>query len=386
MLGGLFRLFRRGRRVPPPPAPPRPATPAATARPAAPAPARLPDPPRATVDPARPAPEAVHPGTPEAARRPAPVRPLDEQLRRTLEARCRILLDAARPDTLESDAPALVQALLDSNEGLVRQPPMAAQRALSVVRDPLSGIAEVAVLFEQDPALTRALFRAANSALFSRSGEPCVSITHALQRVGQGALEGVILSEMVHGLLCRPGSAYVGLLDQVWTHMTRTGAYARRLAWVFEVDPDAAFTMGLLHDLGKLVVIDQLSEMRARARRDARVPAAFLNDMLNRLHEPIGALAVQHWGLGDEVTIAIAEHHREPPPAVPDRNSELLHVAELVDHAVSRQVGLNLDHVWRQAELTADLTAVRTVLEDEPGLMIYGPRMPGHGDTRGLAA
>jgi HD-like signal output (HDOD) protein len=312
-----------------------------------------------------PAPAAAPSPSSEAAR---------AGLRRTLEARCRILLDSSSLEVLSTDVPSLVGAILDPREAVIRQPPLAAQRALAVVRNPRSSIADIAALFEQDPSLARDLLKAANSAYYAYDREPVLSITQALQRVGQGAVEGLILAEMVHGLLCRPGSTYAPLLEDVWSHMTRTAERSRRLGWVFEVDPDAAFTVGLLHDLGKLVIIDHLSSLRSRLHREARIPDAFLETLLDRAHEPIGGLAVLGWKLGVEAALAIATHHREPPPEAADRMSELVHVADLVDHAIHRETRLDLDRVWRVGELTADVTAVRAVLEGEEGLQLY----PGH--------
>lgn len=292
----------------------------------------------------------------------------------TLEGRCSVLMRSATPEARQSDAPMIIECLRSLDEATVRQPPIAAQEALAVARNPMSSSAQLVAIFERDPALTEALLRMANSQFYHRGSAPCVSIADAIQRVGVRGIEAIVTINMVEGLMCRPGSKYTTLLGKVWSHMTRTAPVARALSPAFGTAPEMAFTLGLLHDVGKLVVFDYLTQLRNRHRREIKVPERFLLDMLNRLHEPLGGVAALRWNLGANAAGAITCHHYEPPPEVSNRLGELLCVAERVDHAIRARVPFALDRLWTESELTADVHRVRELLEQVEGLTLFAAR------------
>lgn len=261
-----------------------------------------------------------------------------------------------------SDAAKLLKSLLAPAAQMIRQPPAAAQRALDASRDPEVGNAVMSRLFEEDPSLSQALLRFANSAYYATSSASCVSVPAALQRVGFSGVQNVVLGRMVEGLLCRPGAGLQPIVDQVWTHMVRTGPIARALAPEFGMKPDAAFALGLLHDVGKLVIFDRLGALRAELRRDLRLTPLFLSRMLTQLHEPLGALAALQWSMGGMCARAIGTHHRSPAPIEPSLPSELLFLAERVDLARSREQALDLDGWWEAGALLTRRAGVEKIL------------------------
>jgi len=162
---------------------------------------------------------------------PSPKAMLEEELLLTLRERCRVLLQAAPPETSGSDAPAVIDSLMRLGETVIRQPPLAAQRVLAAVRDSNRPTRDFVPLFESDPALTRGLLRMANSAFYRRGSEPCISISESVQLIGLRGVECVVTQSMVEGMLCRPGGNYMGIVTEAWAHMTRTAPLARRLSW-----------------------------------------------------------------------------------------------------------------------------------------------------------
>jgi HD-like signal output (HDOD) protein len=166
------------------------------------------------------------------------------------------------PAERDSDAPRLLDALIQPAASMIRQPPAAAQRALELTRDPNVGGAVIVKLIEGDPSLSQALLKFANSAYYATAARSNVSVHGAAQRVGASGVQNVVIGRMVEGLLCRPGSAYQPMVDLVWAHMVRTAPIARALATEFGLHPDAAFALGLLHHVGKLVIFDRLGTQR----------------------------------------------------------------------------------------------------------------------------
>jgi len=297
-----------------------------------------------------------------AATAPAENVATDASLHRSLNWRCKVLLDGATREARLSDGPALVEGLRTATDSVIRQPPAAAQQALRVASDPNTPVAQVTRLFENDPMLAQGLLRQANSIYYRSTGAPCTSLHAGVLRVGMKGVQGVLMSSMVQQMLCRPGGAYDAQVQRVWSHMQRTAPVARALAPAFKVDPETAYSLALLHDVGKLVVFDHVSRLRHEHRRDVRMPDPFFGQLLGHLHEPIGGLAVLHWDLGGEAAHAVAEHHRRPVPAEPDLVTECLHVSECVELAHTNFTKLHWDRIWEEGGITTDVIAVQELL------------------------
>lgn len=265
--------------------------------------------------------------------------------------------DALSREERATDAPAFLDAISGSFEAVVRQPPLAAQRALTVTRDPRSSAARLVDLVETDPGLSQGLLRYANSAYYASSGGRCVSLMNAVHRVGTTGVHNVVLRAMVDGILCRPGGAFQSWVDLTWEHMVRTAPIARGLAPAFGANPDEAYALGLLHDVGKLVVFDRLGELRRTLRRDVVFPPAIASLVLRFMHEPLGGLAALQWGLGPSVAHAIATHRRSPVPEVFDPRCELLYLCEKLDLWRAGSDGgapPPLEEWWRDGALNVD--------------------------------
>jgi HD-like signal output (HDOD) protein len=312
----------------------------------------------------REAPAATH-ATSAAAPREAAKTDIETFLNGEIGWRGRALLSSMPGGAGDSDAKAIVESLISERETLLRQPPQAAQRALSMARSSDSGVAELVALIEHDPGLAQSLLKQANSAFYATGATPCTSLSGGVQRVGMGGVENVLLASMVEGLLCRPGSAYAPMVEKTWGHMVRSAPIARLISPVFGVHPEQAFAIALLHDAGKLVLFDRITTLRTKWRREPKLPPAFLSRALILLHESIGGLAALGWGLGDPAARAIASHHRTHPPSQPDPLSEVIFLAERIDLAEQHGKPLDFERMWQEGALTGDRERV-TALFDAP--------------------
>jgi HD-like signal output (HDOD) protein len=267
----------------------------------------------------------------------------------------------AGPDA--EDSLRLLDDLGGEIEHTIRRPPLAAQQALSACRDPNISLGEILESFHQDPALTQALLKHANSPFYAAGG-PVSSLHEAAQRVGLSGLHSVLLGAILEGLLCRPGGDLGTMVQQIWTHMVRTAPAARRLARVAKVPPETAYTLGLLHDLGKLIIFDRLTAQRAATRHTARVAPGFLTTLLARVHGPLGGIAALAWNLDAEAARAIASHPRQGIRYRDERMSQVLAIAEWADLTTIRDQPRDYEALWERAGLDLDLDQCRAALED----------------------
>src|SRR5689334_1845316 len=312
------------------------------------------------------APVATAPAPPASPRPATTAEAMEVALRRLLTERCGGVLATVDAEILRSDAPALLSTIQAANDLVVRPVPSAAQRALRITRNPEAGVHELVQAVEQDLTLTQALLTQSNSAWYRRAGVSVTTINDAVNRIGMSGVHAVVMKQAVHAMLCRPGGAYEGLVQQVWSHLQRTGPLARRLARPFGVDPDSAFLLGLLHDVGKLIVLECIADMRRRLHRDVKLPPAFLPVALDQIHEPLGGLAASRWGLPPGHARAVARHHRRPIPEGREPLTEVLWLAERLDLARIRGVAPDLGAWWKEGQLRAELAAVAPIALAEP--------------------
>ena len=196
-----------------------------------------------------------------------------------------------------------------------------------VLGDPSSGIGDVAQIVQRDPSLTLKVLQLMNSALFG-IGRPVTSIQQAVSYLGVAMIRAYALGAQVFSSL--PASLAVAEAQR--------GAIATaHLAKSFLKDPtraDEAFTSGILHDLGKLVLI------QAGPKRSLELagPGVAANGLLHlevevfgATHAAVGAYVVAMWGLPMAIVEAVAHHHA--PSEVGEGKWDVLaavHVADIV--------------------------------------------------------
>jgi HD-like signal output (HDOD) protein len=289
---------------------------------------------------------------------------LEVNLRADLDTAVAELRALHRAEPEARDAGRLLDELSGNLAAEIRRPPLAAQQALAACRDPNASFAKILESFHQDPALTQSLLKHANSPFYAVGGVGCSSLVEAAQRVGLSGLHSVLMAATVEGLLCRPGGEYGAMVHQVWTHMVRTAPTARRLARVARLPLETGYTLGLLHDLGKLIVFDRLAAHRTASHQTARIGRAFLREVLARTHGPLGGLAALEWNLAPDAARAIATHPRDRRRYQDEVMSQVLAMAEWADITTVRQEARDYGALWARAGLTLDLDACQAELDE----------------------
>jgi len=260
------------------------------------------------------------------------------------------------------DATELMNMLAGPPDVVIRQLPAAARDAIALCDNANVSRVELSEKLGQDPSLVQGLLRQANGAFYGAGLKPILRVDAAIDRVGIAATRAIVLASCVDGLLSKPGGAYDTMLSSVWTHMVNTGPFARVVAPAFGADPEEAFAVALLHDVGKLVIFDSISTLRTAKRGAVNLPEEWLVSVIDHLHEPLGAVAAQRWGLGASAADTIGSHHRRERPAMMHPLAESLFVAERVEHAVRKGQRFDFEGVWSLGQLNGDFTMLRGIL------------------------
>jgi putative nucleotidyltransferase with HDIG domain len=229
--------------------------------------------------------------------------------------------------------------------------PAVVMELLSSIEQENIDISVLAKKVSYDQALTAKTLRLANSSSFSLQVK-VATIQQAITFLGFQTTRNLITTAAVTG--CFPSGLCPGFHDKAfWRHSIATAVCARSLARRLRFNQDVAFTAGLLHDIGRLVLVtghpQAYAEVLAwRAREDAEWQDAE-RAVLGVDHVEAGVALAEHWNFSDTMRQAIAWHHAPETPGA-GFLAAIVHVANAVVHA--------LDLAGEDEELVPTLSSI----------------------------
>ena len=183
----------------------------------------------------------------------------------------------------------------------------------------------------KDMAIVARVLRLANSPFYGLSGE-ISSIHEACLLLGMHTIRNVVTTAGVMMQLPADGD---GLIDRkkLWEHSMGTAVAARVIASHAGFDQENAFTGGMLHDIGKLVMdryfhSDYQAVLHYQVTEDCLLREAE-TAVLGFDHSIVGARAAQRWRFPASIVEAI-EHHHEPDKNAPSKSADIIHVADIL--------------------------------------------------------
>ncbi len=201
---------------------------------------------------------------------------------------------------LEQLEQALVQKI---KTGDVELPllPQAASQVMALASDPSADAAKLSALIHQDQALAAHVLRIANSpAYMPRS--PVVSLQHAVAMLGITLLSEIAFTASLKtGAFKVPG--YEDDVKQLWRHSLASGAFAKEVARMRRVNVESAYLCGLLHAIGKPVILRTATTLASQQRIALEKP--ILSGWIAGYHTEVGAMIADKWGLPKQVAVAI---------------------------------------------------------------------------------
>lgn len=214
-------------------------------------------------------------------------------------------------------------------------PPAVVMELLTSIERADADVAVLAKKVATDQALTAKTLRLANSSLYSPAA-PVNTIQQAITFLGfQTTRNLIIAAAMTTSFTARRCTGFDDKL--FWRHGIAVAACARVLARHLRVNQDLAFTAGLLHDVGRLVLVtlhpQRYAEVIAwRSTHDGTVLDAE-HAVLGVDHVLAGAALARQWHFPDAIRQALAAHHTPDSPGA-GALAALIHVADAVAHAL----------------------------------------------------
>ncbi len=207
-------------------------------------------------------------------------------------------------------------------------------KVLKVCDSPTTSANDLNRVVSLDPVLTGNVLKLINSAFYATKGQ-ITSLTKAIIMLGLNTIKNLALSTAILGGLGGKKSPNP-ILDAFWAHSIYTGVAAKSIASITGVnlmDREEYFVAGLMHDLGKIPLINCFPQEYGHVfeiTRQKKVPFIQAEKhILGMHHITTGKLIAEKWKLSSTIYDAICSHH--DPDSADDESQRVILVTALAD-------------------------------------------------------
>jgi len=229
------------------------------------------------------------------------------------------------------------QSAFDKTEGNLPTPNLVFQEIIHLITDPFSSIYEIVSLISEDPAMSFKTLRLVNRSE-SQKGEGPTSVKQALSVLSRGEIKTLVLS------------TYVTSIEQeyqevLFRHSLACACASRMIGrYLYPHKPlklDILFTLGLLHDLGKLVIFSSYNqENNPEDNKSVLGKTKKSSNPPEMDHTEIGAEFIAKSHLSKELYQVVRFHHL---PRQASSHKESVMIIHLADY-LANLLNVDLEH------------------------------------------
>lgn len=230
--------------------------------------------------------------------------------------------------------------------------PTALNRLLGMLNDETASAGQIAQAIEQDSVLSGSVLRCVNSAYYGLPGRVS-SIRQAVTLLGFGTVRNVALAFSMRRMISRnqPAPKVYGAYSRHalgCAIMTQFAAHLTRSAQI-----EAAFAAGLLHDIGKLLILSTSPEALPEVERrvgEGLADGDAERDVLETTHAELSGIILESWKLPEALQTAVRFHHNpDEQPGVKRGATTLAHLVQAADAAVNAE-GIRISLTGKASE------------------------------------
>ncbi len=210
-------------------------------------------------------------------------------------------------------------------------------------------VKEVAQILQRDPVISLRLISVANSPVYKGHGE-VKSVQVAIPRLGFKETLSIVMAIANKNLYQARQPQFRMALDKMWIHSLATAYAAKHFARTLPLDdPEILFLMGLIHDIGKVILL----RARADASKEKAPPMEAILAGIQNAHQSIGTMLLKRWGFGDEFQNVVSLHEGGNYNDQTNREILVVHLANML----TRKMGYS-SFEWDGGDL-AELSSAR---------------------------
>ena len=173
---------------------------------------------------------------------------------------------------------------------------------------------EIAEFLQQDMSITAKLISVSNS-VYYRGATENKTLEQAMARLGLDVTTQYVEILANRSLYTTSNPKYQPLLQPLWEHALACAHAAQQTATQLDLSaPEALFTMGLLHDIGRLLLIQVLAELDLQDAFDIEIASSDVTVLLETQHGTFGRNLLRQWQFPPAFA-DIAMYHARPEDA-----------------------------------------------------------------------
>lgn len=245
------------------------------------------------------------------------------------------LSEKAREGGLAAAIAAIIEKV---KAGRIELPvlPAVVMEIQKVLKSPIATNQDVAAAIEKDAVISLRLIATSNSSLY-RGAKKVVTVREAVPRLGIKQTQSIVNAIANRGLYETKNEEFSMLMERLWTHSLATAYGARAIAKRVRLeDYEHYFTFGLVHDIGKVLMLRALIDRGPEDQQEMQ--STTLMPLLQKVHTEFGGMLLERWGFStDFKNVALLHEGNEFCDTTP---SEVL-VVNLAN-MMTRTIGFSL--------------------------------------------
>lgn len=256
------------------------------------------------------------------------------------------------------------ELLAQSISGVSELPvlPEVSQKILGLLKDPDFDMGSLAAMIKGDPVIAVAIMKQANSAAFGGLHE-IRDINAACSRLGMKTIANTVQLVANRNLFITGNSDLKRSMERLWRHSVATAHCASEIARLsMTPNSDAIFLAGLIHDVGKILLLEMVVSPRTPMIRKLQSNPQLLTEVIENLHPLIGLIICQTWNLPPAFRAAAYFHH--DPASCPLKEwMQSIHVVALAN-TVANVDGYSMHEKATEAFLASNPSSIALGLSD----------------------
>lgn len=177
--------------------------------------------------------------------------------------------------------------------------PHVAIKVLKLSGNSNSSMQDLAKVIMTDQMMTAKIIKIANSPVYIGSVK-VTNVKQALVRVGVVEIRNLMLAVSMGSKVFRSG-LYSNLATDLWEQAVGAAFAGRVIAHGLRYDKDQAFLCGLMHNLGKMIMLNILETCQRKERKGFKPSKGTILDLWTQYNADVGELAISTWQLPEQI-------------------------------------------------------------------------------------